>query len=437
MAGPQENRLDAGLAPATTLDVAGSKITWDLGAENLEKVAAKLGQILSTAEEFGVETGPALRKALEESIEYLGKQQQKMRRGGTALQQAQVGLSGAIGEHRKLKAPGGEYAPYSPRNYAPPTNVDDMSEFQKKAHQDEFNRGEASAVDQQEARREAKAREIAAQLDRDYEEPIATMKSIYGYQEPTTAPPTSGGEGGSWSGGGYTPPLGGSGGYSGPGPAAGGPAAGGHGTANAHTHFSDSQNSEQSTPPDSTAGGPRTPGTSTEPAVPPSTEAPDLVGEQRPPHSTSGPGGGVSPSVLGGVAGGIAGGAALGAIARNGGLSGLLGKGSLSSRGVAPIGGTSKGGSGVLGRSGAGTASAGRGGAASGGRGSGGRGAGGRGGSAAGRGAAGGRGVAGGRGAAGGRGGKTKDQKKTSDQDRFDDGEDWLDDDGVGPAVLD
>lgn len=115
----------------------------------------------------------------------------------------------------------------------------------------------------------------------------------------------------------------------------------------------------------------------------------------------------------------------------------------LSSRGAASIGSTARSAvSGALGRSSAATAGsptsasrsgvAGRGGSpgiggqagrSAGGRGAGGRGAGGRGAGAGGTGA--------------GRGGKDKKRERGSDRDLFDDGEDWIDDEGAAPGVLD
>lgn len=144
-------------------------------------------------------------------------------------------------------------------------------------------------------------------------------------------------------------------------------------------------------------------------------------------------GGGIGPAVLGG---GLAAGA-LGGPGLVNGIRGLLSRGGLTGN-AGTIGATTRaGGPGSLGRPGTGTGS----GAVPGsqaGRGTGGRGAGGRGGVPGGQ--AGRSGGRGGRGAgvgAGGRGRKPGEDETVRDRDLFDDGEDWIDDEGAAPSLLD
>ncbi|GAB2777680.1 hypothetical protein GCM10027020_33930 [Nocardioides salsibiostraticola] len=435
--GIRQARLTEAVTQAKSQTVDAAATDWSDGSDRLAKVASRLRQAAQLAADgIDGDTGPAMAARFTEAVDLLNERSRQMRAGADALRQTKSAIDIAVDEHAKIAT-----SEITPQSYRQPDGWSDMTEMQKKADRDAHDRGQASAMADEEAKREEQARIVTESFERRYETPIETMKNIYGYQEPPPPPTGGGGSGGSSSGGSYTPPTGGSTGV---------PTLHGSGGTIGHYPQTDHDGSSQTdtpTDPDSTGGDSHDPslltGSSTQSV--PTTPTSGANGEAIPPVSTSGPGGGVSPGVLGGVVGGIAGGAALGAIARNGGMSGLLGKGSLSSRGVAPIGGSSKGSSGVLGRSGAGTGAAGRG-AGSAGRGAGGAGGAGRGAGAAGRGAAasgrgaGGRGAGAGRGGAagaGGRGGTSKDQKKGSDQDRFDDGQDWLDDDGVGPAVLD
>lgn len=150
------------------------------------------------------------------------------------------------------------------------------------------------------------------------------------------------------------------------------------------------------------------------------------------PNGPVGPGGpgGVNPAVLGGLAGaGLLGGPGLA-----NGIRGLLSRGGLGSPGA--IGSSSRaGGPGSLGRTGATPGSpVSRGGSGRGG------GGGGRGGVAGNPGGRGGRGGQGGRGTAGagtGGRGKKRDREEGRDRDLFDDGQDWIDDEGAGPGLLD
>lgn len=176
----------------------------------------------------------------------------------------------------------------------------------------------------------------------------------------------------------------------------------------------------------------------TEPVRPPILE-PVLEGPfPEPEWSVTGPQGpgpsGVGPSVIGGVA--AAG--VFGAPGLINGVRGLL-SGRTAGGGLAPqaIGTSNRtGGPGSLGRSGAGTpgspvARGSRGGAGAS------RGAG-TAGSPGGRGGRGGRGPAAAAGAAvGGRGSRRTGEREESDRDLFDEGEDWLDDEGHAPGVLD
>ncbi len=168
-------------------------------------------------------------------------------------------------------------------------------------------------------------------------------------------------------------------------------------------------------------GGPHDPGY---PGYPGGPHDPGYPGHPGGPGGHGGPGGsggdhGVGPAVLGGAAAGV-----FGAPGLVRGIRGLVAGRGLSGSSVGAIGSSSRtGGPGSLGRTGSGTPGSpvSRGG--------------GRGG-AAGRGGAGGRG-SGAAGAAGGRGRRRDGEKEGRDRDLFDDGEEWIDDEGAAPGVLD
>lgn len=432
--GPHQRRLTDAVSSAARDRVSGAADDWDRTAGRLDSAAANLRSAARASTSVGGEAGSAMEERFNDAVQLLLRRSRQMAAGAAALTQSMETIDRATTAHRNIATSDIVAEPYRQ-----PPGFADMTERDKQVARDTHDRTQAGAMADEEAKREEQARVVAENFDRDYETPIETMKKIYGYQEPPAGTSSTSGGGGGPSSVGYSGRSAGGTGTSGPGLLNG--AAQPDGSLD-HVDSPPTGEPDTSTNPNlpDPSNDPTTEPT-TEPSTPPDATTPSGSGQPLPPVSTGGPGGGVSPGVLGGVAGGIVGGAALGAIARNGGLSGLLGKGSLSSRGVAPIGGSSKGSSGVLGRSGAGTGAAGRG-AGTAGRGAdaAGRGAGaaGRGGGASGRGA-GGRAAGSGRGGgagAGGRGGKSKDQRKSADQEHFDDGEDWLDDEGAGPAVL-
>lgn len=425
--GPQARRLRNAVDNSDPSDISGTADEWTLCAGMLRRVAAALA---SASDEMklaiGGETGPAVDAAFKSSATAMTRRAGVLDEGAQALRQAQSELVTATADVATMSDID------QPTPYRAPLGNPTEEELQKQAD----SRKHEQAAQQAYADQEERARKRADQLDATYAASTATMKKIHGEPDPvdpkTDGPsshPVGGGGNGGGSGrtidssvtppgpGGKTPtlsPVGPTGPGGTPGPVVGGP---GHpgGPINPVTPGSPGSGVTVGAPPGSSGG------------------------------SLTGTGLGVAGATVGGVGAGALG-AGLSSGALGGGLGGLRGGSVLPVSGTAQsavrgIGTTGRAvGSSTIGRSGAASGVAGRGtagsraGAGAAGRGTTGRGSG-RG--AGGRGA-GGRG-AGGRGGSGvaGRSGRGKDDEDERKRDLFDVDEDWIDDEGVAPGVLD
>jgi hypothetical protein len=440
MAGPEETRLIQALQGANPGKASGGAKDWSACAELLDSVAASLAvaQLPVGAGDAGEQTAKAITESFHRSAKAMSERAGKMRQGTTALQDASQVITTANEAHIAL---GPE--PTAP-TYTP--HEDPSSEAGIKKHNAFL--ADQAAYDAEREHREKVSQREADRMDTVFAKSSATMKDIHGIPDPPPPPPGYGGTGGGstpHAGTPHSPTRGDTGGTHPTGqwqpprpPADTGTDTGvgdGIGTATGTGTGTDTGTAGG-------GGGPQgNPGIDYQPN-PGSTPGPPV-------GTGTGIGGGLTPTtglgVAGAAAGGIGGGL-LGAGLTTGGIRGttpVVTSPGTSASGVRGIGATARSGvSGTLGRSGGAAAvssgssargTGARAGATAVGRGTSARGAAGRG--ADSRGAAGGRGGAAGS-TAGGRSGRSKDEKKGR-RDPFDVEEEWVDDEGAAPGVLD
>ncbi|HWM75645.1 MAG TPA: hypothetical protein VNQ53_17990 [Nocardioides sp.] len=442
--GPNEARFRTSLNGASPESVQDGAKEWLRCAELLDVVSRSLVAAADKDKDIGGRTGPAMGAAFRRTSKSVDERAGLLREGKAALESAaQVIEKAAKARDAMDKAHPAGTNPGSWNRPVGPLTEEDLDAQRK--HQAKVNEYQENA-----AARERISQQWTQNIDNVFADSTEVMKKIHG--EPDPEPPKKTGEGkpGSIN------------------PTKGIPQGPGESDPRDPDH-DDPRDPDHDDPRDPDHDDPRDPDHD-DPGDPDDHNDPGDPGDPGDPENLppigSDPGGnsgGVGTGTLGGLAAGAGGGAlALGGL-RNGGLA--LPGGAVNSNGVRPIGSSGRiGTSGPLGRGAGGGAIApgspvGRGGAGAGrgaagvGRGAagtgspvgrggrggpGGRGAAGRGG----RGAGAGRGVGAGRGAgAGGIGtgrgkGKKDDEKKQAARDLFDDGQDWIDDEGAAPDVL-
>jgi hypothetical protein len=405
--GPNEARLLASLEGAEPGEVAAGADEWERCAYLLRSVSRSIMTAAARDEQIGGETGPAMGVAFTKTAESITERAQELikgegalRKAATAIRQAKKGKETLDQEHPAVDHPGSYQRPVGPLE---PKDLEEQA-----AHQVAITK-----YNETYAAREKASDYWAKHMDETFDASAAVMKSIHG--EPDPVGPGDGGTGGTRRGVTTTPTTTGT--PQGPG--------------TDHTETNDPRDPDTT---DDSSGhhddsrdddGPRDHDNPEDDA-----DTPEIYTD----HGTDG--GGLGTGTLGGLAVGVGG----GALALGGLRGGLALPSALSSTGARPIGSTGRyGASGPLGRGGAlapGSQA--------------GRGAAGRGGTGA---RTGGIGTRGGRGGAGGKGtgrggraggigtgrgrGKKDDEEKQSPRDLFDDGEDWIDDEGAAPDVLD
>ncbi len=417
MTGPHRARLDQGLASAQLPRLNEAVTGWFSSMNALSLVSAALRKAAEAGNLIGGRTGPAMFAAMNDSSARLDGHAEQMSKGFAALMDARASLEAAREARDAIDR---DLPPYSPRTY---TSDPDLTPADNEVARSLHDHGEQSAAADREAQREARARQVADDFERSYEHPVAVMKEIYGYEPPPDRPVhvdrgiggssrTGSAPGTTTSGHAGTPTLGGT--YH---PDHGG--AGADGDAGAGEESSDPSSTSGTTTPTGTADGTGDSGTS--PSGTPTTPAAGGSG------------------LTGGVVGGVAGAGLLGGLVR-GGLGGAATIKAPST--AAPLGGTARGSAGTLGRAGTApttpvsrstTTGATPRGAATGGTPGRGAAAGTRAAGTSGTrstGAPGASGGARGAGTAAGRNAR-KERRDGTDRDLFDDGQDWLDDDGV------
>lgn len=440
--GPEEARLRTWLAGADKARIARARDEWSTGADTLRAVATALERAAPRIHTQFKETGPAAARAFATVADKVRERSQQMLDASTALDAAHAAVdrSEKLRDHfdaHPLAEPGP--APKPSPGPSRPEDVDALRAYHT----------QQATYDSAVAQREQQAEAANTHMTTVYASSTETMKKVHG--EPDAVPPTttSGGGGG---GGGTTAPTttthapGGSRGI----PTTGGGSlhtitiTDGHPTSpppTGPTH----QGATPGAPDGPTTGGHHLPPGSSQSGSPTVPAAAVPSGSTGPGALSGGPGtggsGGLGGATVGGLAGAVGGGAIGGMAGIGGAVRGPLGvptsgAGSTSGTGGRSIGSTSRASGaarGALGRGGMVEeegAAGGRGGS-SGARSAGGgtRGAGGRAGS---RGQAGGRGSAG-----GGQGGRTRKDPRKKSTDLFEEEQDWIDDEGAAPGVID
>ncbi|GAA4697157.1 hypothetical protein [Nocardioides conyzicola] len=430
--GPQVERLNKAVLGTDPAVVNNAAIEWSRCRDILETVSTYLSQASGTVKwAIGGETGPAVDAAFQRSAAAMSAKSVVLKDAVQALVDAGAAM------HVAQQAAATMQDMDQPTPYTAPGDADDTQlakEAKSKADQKAF----AKAF----AEQEEKARIEADQLEATFTKSAATMKKIHGEPDPPKVPKpakqqpggSNGGSSGGTTGHAITPTH-----LQGP--------TGHHGTEIGLVHQ-----------PHHTVGFeqvlthhhhevPTTTGENT-------TETPASSIDYEPVSGSASGSGlgsalGVGGATAGGMAAGLIGAKLTGALkgglfpTSGGAAAGTAGRGTAASA-VKGIGASARtGGAGTLGRSGAAAAGAQGKSAAGAGRSGAGAGAGrsgaGAGRSGAGAGRSGGRGGAGGRSGAGptGRSGRNKDDEKGKKKELFDVAEDWIDDEGAAPGVLD
>jgi len=463
--GPQESRLEQAVTGMGIAEVIVAEKEWHDGANRLRRVAESLREAGPQMQaDFGGETGVKAQEAFDKVAGKADQRAEEMSTASAALGETRAAMSRAQEVHRSLGS-----APSAPQ--APSPAPGGMSDVEDLKRQQAYGR-QVDSYNTAMADREAKSKAAADDLDAAFDRSAGAMKKVHG--EPDR-PAAGGGGGGGGAGGGATGGAGGGGTLPG---TVGGPSSGTTTSPedDATLVVTDDPSeptgpTEQTTTPDQfipVAAGAQGGGPVAGTFLPPG----DVAGGV---SSTGAGGAGTAGGLAGAVGGGLMGGAAgiggavrggaggftavpagaaaaggrsIGSSARTAGTtSGALGRtsGAAGATGRTAVAGAAGAPAGRSGTSGARGVAGAAGGAA---RGAGGRGAAGAGGRGAAAGAAGqagsrGSGTRGARGAgvgaagaAGGQG-RAKD-KRSSENDEFFEGEqDWIDDEGIAPGVID
>ena len=442
--GPNVEKLRHALSGTKPESITLAADEWEKARGILEDVALYLKKSSPQMRwAIGGETGPAVDDAFTRSAEAMQKRAEALKKGVQALEAARLALDdaeAAKGEFKDIDQPTPVRAPTSGA-----TDEELKAEAQSKGR--EAKAAKALADQEEQARIAHEA------LMKSFEESSEAMKQIHGEPDPPPPPPPPATNG---------PGVGNGGSGNGPtGHAIWVPQQTAHfvvtddGHTNTHwqppheppVHYVPNPPQHETNVP---TGGTVDPGTGNLPEF----NGNPIGGQVSGSTTGGGPGLGAAGATAGGMAAGLLGakltGALKGGLFPGSGAAGTAGRGTAASavRGIGSSGRT--GGAGTLGRSGAaaGSGAAGRSGAAGAGQGAGRSGAG----QGAGRSGAGGRGGAGrsgsgGRGGAGaggrtgagptGRTGRSKDEEDGKKRELFDAGEDWVDDEGAAPGVLD
>ena len=443
MSGPQVERLRSGVAGAQRGLVDTAHAEWAKGAVLLSAVAESLNSSAPHIEGQIGKSGKAAAEAFTAVSAKVQHRANQMSAASDALMAASNALkqAEAVRDHINAHPP----ADPGPR----PTATPGMDQSPEDINKMRAWSAKKSASDSTSSDHETRARIAADNMDTVYQGSTETMKKVHG--EPDPPPPVKEGQGGGGSGGttpsggGSAPPAGGGGKHT-IGPTTTGPSA--HYDPNTSVHW-DPHNPG---PHGGGGGGGGGNDTTVDPWLPPGSE--QGGGTTGPSTIGAVPGGGSvstgSPSSPGlgapaGVAGALGGGVMGGMTGVSGAVRGpsvvSTGGGAAGSGGARSIGSTSRTGAtgSALGRgSSAGTAGSPTGARAGGGARSAGGGSRGAGGGTRGAGKAGSRGSSGGRGTAGGgQGGKNKKDPKKKGTDFFEEEQDWIDDEGAAPGVID
>ena len=218
--GPERLRLDAALAEADEAVVrSNGEAEWLSATYRLRDVSRALRVAANSGLGIGGRTGPAMFKAMRRSADHLDERIALFNEGRAALGSAADTISRVREQRDRLDTDPETAALPDPGEFRDDPEWDD----EKRLREQSRHTAAASAFADREALREQRAREIAEEFDRRYDEPIAVMKKIHGIPDPE--PETVSGDGGAGGGGrGSVPGPRGAGGI----PGTGGLLGGGH-----------------------------------------------------------------------------------------------------------------------------------------------------------------------------------------------------------------
>ncbi|GAA1839831.1 hypothetical protein GCM10009812_36120 [Nocardioides marinus] len=206
--GPERLRLDAALAEADEAVVrANGEAEWLSATYRLRDVSRALRVAANSGLGIGGQTGPAMFKAMRRSADHLDERITLFNEGREALGSAAETIRRVREQRDRLDTDPETAAIADPGEFRDDPEWDD----EKRLREQSRHSAAAGAFADREALRERRAREIAEEFDRRYDEPIAVMKRIHGLPDPE--PETASGGGGAGGGGrGSVPgPRGGSG----------------------------------------------------------------------------------------------------------------------------------------------------------------------------------------------------------------------------------
>ena len=179
--GPERLRLDAALDQADAFTVRwNGALDWKAANDRLDEVVSALRRAADDGLTIGGQTGPAMFKAMRRSADNLEERVTLFRRGQDALDQASAAITAITIQRDQIDSDPATAPLPNPGSFSDNPEWDD----EKRISEQGKHNAAVSAFQEREALREQRAREIAEEFDRRYEEPIAVMKSIHGLPDP-------------------------------------------------------------------------------------------------------------------------------------------------------------------------------------------------------------------------------------------------------------
>lgn len=186
--GPERQRLDAALSQADPAVVSSNgSAEWANAAARLQYVSEALRTAAHSGLGIGGETGPAMFRAMRRSAKNLDDRIALFLEGKAALDSAAATIEQIHAQRNRLDTDPETAAIADPGEFRDDPEWDD----EKRLREQSRHTAAASAFADREALREQRAREIAEEFDRRYDEPIAVMKKIHGIPDPEPAPTTT------------------------------------------------------------------------------------------------------------------------------------------------------------------------------------------------------------------------------------------------------
>lgn len=183
--GPERLRLDAALAEANEGVVQANGVAeWRKAAMRLDEVVTALRTAANSGLGIGGQTGPAMFKAMRRSADNLQERVGLIREGLAALESAATTIEQVRTQRDCIDTDPATAPLPDPGSFSDDPEWDEETRMAERGKHD----ASVSAFQDREALREQRAREIAEQFDRRYDEPIAVMKRIHGIPDPADSP---------------------------------------------------------------------------------------------------------------------------------------------------------------------------------------------------------------------------------------------------------